>query len=283
MRITKLTTEPQSHREEFHHKGTKTQRKHKEDFMGRAVLSILFSLFVCTISADFIIQDDLTKIFNTSKGENITGSISIFNPMNTAIVVMVSQADYVYNARDEYYYIEPGKYERSNANWIKFGNTISVQPNQKAIFNFSISTPSEKELSGSYWSVLFFEEEGAISTRDNIEFGFRYAVQIVNNINNTGSVDLSFLDVNYDNQQLSLILKNTGNLWLNAEIKIDIFDEYAKFIGSFVSEKNRIYPELNRRIQIPLTHLNYSNYYAVIIADCGDNKIFGHQMSFTVR
>jgi hypothetical protein len=277
MRITKLTTEPQSHRGYL---------KLGQTLMSAPTVLMMFLFFIMFVGnlwGDFIIQDDLTKIFNVSKGENVSGSIDLFNPTDRAIVVLISQADYVYNARDEYYYIEPGKYERSNAKWIKYGNTLSVPAKQKAVFHFTINTPGDKELSGSYWSVLFFEEEGSLTTHENIEFGFRYAVQIVNNINNTGSVDLSFLDVSFTDQQLSLILKNTGSLWLNAEIKIDIFDEYAKFIGSFVSEKNRIYPELNRRIQIPLTNLTYSNYYAVIIADCGNNKIFGHQMSFTVR
>jgi hypothetical protein len=227
----------------------------------------------------------MVKVYNVSRGETVSGGVTLYNSGNEAIMVKVSQADYVYNDRDEVYCIEPGKYERSNANWINFQNSVTVRPKQKVVHNFTVSTPDERQISGSYWSLLFFEQEDGFfpAASGDLLLGFRYGVQIVNNINHTGSVDLSFVDAFFEDNNVSLIVQNTGSLWISTEIKIEIFDEYATYIGSYIAEKRGIHPDLNKRIQIPITNLNRSNYYAVIIADCGNNKVFGHQMSFTVR
>ena len=77
---------------------------------------------VNSLCSSFIVQDALTKVYNVVPGEVVTGSVSIFNPTDKVINVNVSQADYTYNAQGESFFLEAGKYVRSNANWIRYQN-----------------------------------------------------------------------------------------------------------------------------------------------------------------
>ena len=111
---------------------------------------------------------------------------------------------------------------------------------------------------------------------------FRFAIQIINNVSGTGLVDLAFQEITFHQNDLQLNLKNTGTLWFESTLKVDIFNDSAELVNSYLVEKMRIYPGLDRRITVPLQNLNSSNYYAIIIVDCGDNNIFGNQTSFTI-
>jgi len=237
-----------------------------------------------TLSAQIVVQDELTKVHNVSIGEASSGSIMLFNPNDRNVVVKVSQADYTYNAQNEAHYVEPGKFDRSNAGWIKYPRTITIPPDETARLFYNYQVPTDKDLTGTYWSVLLIEEETPYRAQgvDDLFLNLRYSVQIVHNIRDTGNIDLFFLDTDIRKDYVSLILKNTGSLRIDFSVKVDIYDERAIFVGSFVSVKNSIYPDLERQITVPITPLLASQYYAVVIVDCGNNQVFGHQVSFII-
>ena len=111
----------------------------------------------------------------------------------------------------------------------------------------------------------------------------RYAIQIVNTIENTGSMDLAFREVSFTRDSMSLVIHNTGTLLIEAVFRIDIFDARTELVARYTFERNRVYPELERRFTFPIQLMMRGNYYAIIVADCGENRIFGHQVSFTVE
>jgi len=252
----------------------------------RYPLLLVLTLAVFTTLCGYItVQDELTKVHNVSPGEASSGSILLYNPNERAVTVKVSQADYTYNAQNETNFIEPGKFNRSNADWIKFPASLNIPANETATLYYNYQVPRSADLIGTYWSVLFIEEETPYlaEASEDLYIRHRYYVQIVHNINGTGSIDLSFLETDVQRDSVTLILKNTGNRRLYFSVKVDIYDERAIFVGSFISQKSGIYPNLERQITVPITPLLPSNYHAVIVVDCGDNQVFGHQVSFSIR
>jgi hypothetical protein len=251
------------------------------------IIKILLLVIFCTgtLLAQIVVQDELTKVYNVRIGESGSGTISLFNSSNEPISIKVSQADYLYNARNETFFLDPGKYLRSNANWIRFPNNLIVPANQSQTLQFGYQVPSQTDLIGSYWSVLFLEQETDFiyEDEDDLILNLRYSIQIVHNIVGTGIVDIAFLDTTFERNNASIILKNTGTNWVEFSIKIDIFDERAFFIGSFSTINNRLYPDLERNFTIPYTTLASAQYYAIIIVDCGNEQTFGHQASFRIR
>lgn len=245
---------------------------------------VFIVIFLCANSlyGSFVIRDDFVKVFDVSLGSNVAGSLSLYNPSDVAVSVNVTQADYAYTQVGDDYFIEPGKYERSNARWISFQNTILLPPKENIIYSYTINVPKDRTLMGSYWSVLFFEEIMSTPTSniDELNLDFRYCIQIISSIKNTGTIDLSYANVAFYDNSIVLSLRNSGNLWIDASIKIDIFDDDAKLINSHTTENHRVYPELDKKFKIPIPALKPANYYAIIVVDCGDNKVFGHQLSF---
>ena len=242
-------------------------------------------LLVSSLHGSFVIRDEFTKVYDVAFGETIRSSINIYNPTDEIVQIKVYQADYAHTQKGDDYFLEPGKYNRSNANWVNYSEFIQIRPNENADFNFSITAPIQRDLGGTYWSVLFFEEVTSLSPikTEEITIDYRYCIQLITNLKNTGTIDMSFVDVTYIDNSVMLSLKNIGSLWFEATIKIDIFNQNAELINSKISERHRIYPELEKQYKILIDNLNPTNYYAIIMVDCGETKVFGHQISFSVR
>ena len=251
---------------------------------------LLLLLCIFFINAQFlyssvIVQDELTKLFSVKAGDVIDGFINLHNPTERQIIVRISQSDYLYNENNENWYIQPGKFERSNAKWITFNNTISIKSQETVQYKFSVNVPANSNLSGSYWSVLFIESNSGLdfSNSENIALNFRYAVQVVTNIVNTGSVDLELKNINLIENNLSMVIYNSGELWFLSDIKIDIYNQYNNFIASYELKDQRVYPGLSKFLQLPVNLEKNSDYTAIIVVNCGNNNLFGHQVNLTAK
>ncbi|MCL2064990.1 MAG: hypothetical protein FWG98_11575 [Candidatus Cloacimonetes bacterium] len=248
------------------------------------VFLFLWLFILKGLLGNFFVQDELTKVFNVSTGDIVNSSILLSNPTERAVSIRVYQGDYIQNSESDNLTVRAGSSPRSNAHWIRFQSSVTIPPNQTFSLPFTINIPNQSDLTGSFWSILFVEEvnEMDVSDPEIIVLNLRTGVQIINNIANTAQIDVLFSDFAYEVDYVSMILKNTGNLWLQASVKIDVYNDGAELVGSFVSERNRIYPEFSRRVQIPVNLQTNTNYHAIIVADCGNGNIFGHQISFII-
>jgi len=258
--------------------------------MNRIILIFLL-LLTTSLNANFFVQDEWTKVFNVSSGTSHRGTINIVNDSSDIVVVRVTQSDFIISDEDEDIYPEPGSYQRSNANWITVQSHITLQAQQDYLLPFTIDVPRNPGLSGSYWSIIFIEEVSALSETnpDIFQINLKYAIQVITTIISTESIDLSVESISYisstrsdvpSGESISLRLKNTGNSWVEANIKVDVYNDNAVFIGSFSLDKNRIYPGFSRQIYVPLRLRLHMNYHAIIVIDAGDGHIFGRQLSF---
>ena len=252
--------------------------------------SFFFTLILCFLMSNhlyssFFVQDELTRVFDTHIGANIQSTISVHNTSDNIVNLRIYQSDYITDEYGNDVYLVPGSTDRSNATWVRFQSNIAIPPGQTVQFPFSINVPNNAELSGSYWSDLLIEEIINRTEHDpeSIVINIRYAVGLIVNIIDTGQIDMVFENIKYYSDNISLNIKNTGNQWVSASIKIDIYDDMANFVGSFVSEKNRVYPETTKRVNVPVNLHYQTNYHALFIADCGYGSVFGHQVSFSIE
>ena len=245
---------------------------------------LVFLLVVANLYTQIAVQGESTKIFDVAIGESGSGVIELYNQSQIPINIKITQVDYLYNSNKEVFYLEAGKYERSNASWLRYAPSMSIMPNQTIRYPFSFVVPRVSTLNGSYWSVLLVEQDYFFSMESvqDVVFTTRFAIQIVHNIKNTGNVNLSFLETVFEESGAIIFVRNTGTRWFEASLKLDIYDTSAQLVRS-QQARNSIYPGLERQFEITFNPLPPGEYYAVIILDCGNNQIFGHQANFRIR
>ena len=138
------------------------------------------------------------------------------------------------------------QWNRSNASWIKFNPELLVLgPNEKASIDFEVNVPASRfSYPEPYWSVLMVEGINPPDTTDNskgvtINTAIRYAIQLITNIDNTGTRDVKFLGLDLHRQDetnmLNVFIENTGERVLRPELALELFDETGNSTGTIKS------------------------------------------------
>ena len=109
---------------------------------------------------------------------------------------------------------------------------------------------------------------------------FRYGIQLITSIGDTGKADLKFKNIkiiNNDNgdKKLSVDIENTGEKHLAINIWVEIYDTEGNYIGKFEDAEIHIYPGTSTRRVVNLGNLSTGEYKAMIVADAGGDQIFG--------
>ncbi|HEX3046937.1 MAG TPA: hypothetical protein VHY08_19440 [Bacillota bacterium] len=267
----------------------------------RCLFLTLFILFLCfesTWAAGGIrVIGELTQEKSVSSGTKYNGSFLIKNTGDTACKVRVYQTDYLFYANGTNIYGNPGSAPLSNAKWITLSsNYITVPVNETATVNYSVEVPQNKELRGTYWSIVMVEPVEDITDQTSEQKGkavlglktiIRYGVQIVTNIEETGTRKIEFIDKRLINEKgknlLQLDIKNSGERWLVPTVSVQLFDKDGKKSGAFRTEKIRIMPTCSVRCKIPLENITPGKYKALVIVDNGDQYVFGANYDLTIE
>lgn len=128
-------------------------------------------------------------------------------------------------------------------------------------------------------------EEGKVKV--GLQAVFRHAVQVVAHIGDTGTRAMEFVDrrLEVKDGKIFLILgaKNTGERWLVPTLYVDLYDGSGYKLGRFEGGKLRIYPGCSVRYSINLGALNPGKYSALVIADNGDEHVFGARYALEIK
>ncbi len=274
----------------------------------------------------------LTREKVVEPGETHQGAILIRNTEEEMRVVRVYQTDYLFFSDGTNQYGQPaGKLERSNAQWITFSPArVEVPPQGTATISYIVKVPqivtvnekneeSQKEkkvvqLIGTFWSMLMVEPLAKSSPelvkpeKGKVQIGitqvFRYGIQFVTHIGDTGERKLKFAKIELKAEEapenpeksegheekqpkrilLVVDLENVGERWLRPVVWVKLFTGDGVFIGQFESGgKKRIYSGTSVRHQIDLTDVPAGEYEALIVADNGDQYIFGSQVKLNLQ
>ncbi len=227
-------------------------------------------------------------------GETYQGTILLNNHGDEPQEVRIYQTDYLFFCDGTNKYDEPGKIERSNANWITFSpHRLTIPPRQISTVNYTIEVPNDKPLVGTYWSMLMVEilgkgdpEAMLKPEKDKIQMGImqvtRYGVQIVTQVDNTGTRKLKFIGTKLLAKEgggrfLQIDVENIGERWLRPEVWLELYNEEGRYIGKFEGTRMRIYPGTSIRQRIDLSDVPSGKYKTLVVADCGGDYVFGAQ------
>jgi hypothetical protein len=233
----------------------------------------------------------LAHEMKVNPGNTYEGIILLANDSEEPQEVKVYQTDYLFFCDGTNKYGEPGKLQRSNANWITFKPERLIIPgNGTTPINYTIKVPDDTSLIGTYWSMLMVEGIGKGSPesirpeKGKVQLGIRqvirYGIQVVSNIGETGSHQLEFIETKLLAKEgggkfLQIDIENTGEWIMIPMVWAEIYDEEGRYIGNFESSKMRIYPGTSVRHRIDLSDVPKGRYKALIIADAGGDYIFG--------
>jgi hypothetical protein len=259
--------------------------------------NICFALFFCFLvplvaNAGVSVVGSLThqKKANPGPGDIYEGSIVVKNTSSEPREVRIYQTDYEFYFNGTNNYGPPGKLKRSNADWISFNpHWLTVPPDGTSTVHYTVKVPDEPNLVGTYWSMLMVEGVPESSLQSGqLEKGkakvgitqvFRYGIQMITHIGDTGERKLKFLETKLvkeaGRRTFHVDVENTGQRWLRPLLWLELYDETGAYIGKFEGGTKRIYPDTSVRYKIDLTNVPNDNYKALMVADCGEDYIFG--------
>lgn len=120
-----------------------------------------------------------------------------------------------------------------------------------------------------------------------INTAIRYAVQIVTNIGSTGSSDLEFLGLELarqdDQNMLYVAVENTGERILKPEMNLELFDESGNSVGVITSDQRKTFPGTSIMTSLVLEGIKPGNYNGVLVADCGEDRLYGTNLSLEIE
>lgn len=257
-------------------------------FNNRNILSLLLFLFFipfCTFASVEVIGS-LRQVYQANPGEVIKGQIRIQNSEATDQEIRIYQTDLLYNLQDQTFYDEPGAHTRTNAGWIQYSpKTVVLKSMESRTIEYEITVPLGDTLTGTYWSVIMVEGVNPIDPNRKGELSIstvtRYAVQIVNEMNNKGTGSLKFLEptlVKGDNDKLFLAvdITNEGEHYISPEISMELYDEDGNSVKTITAPKRGLYPKTSARYRLDLEGVpSKKTYKAMIVAAGADNDVFG--------
>ncbi len=240
---------------------------------------------------------DLTQKLTLEPGARIKGEIRVENQGDEAGEVKIYLTDYLHYADGRNLFQKPGTVGRSNAAWFTVSPSQSViQPKGQLNVNYSITVPADTKLKGTYWSIIMVEPvPKALVTppkgKDDINMQvvtvIRQAVQMVTNIGKGGEAKVAFKDrqlVKEDGRRLlKLDIENTGEKFLAPHVWAELFDAKGQSSGQIDGSVSRIYPGCSTRFEMDMTKLPAGSYKAVVVADNGDENVFGANYTLDLK
>jgi hypothetical protein len=282
--------------------------------MKKILCSFLLLFFIVDLSfAGISIMGELAQEKTLQPGEKFEGTINLKNTGQTARQVNVYQTDYLFYADGTNVYGDLGTTPRSNASWLSVGpSRLTILPDEKASVYYTVQVPEPKQLAsvnnnmqitenseliGTYWSMVMIEpvpemgpqsiEDEAGKVKMGIQTRIRYGIQIITNIGDTGTRKIEFQNKKLFSQDGKTILQmdiaNVGQRWLSPKVWAELYNQEGKNLGRFESDKKRIYPGCSVRHKIELTDIPPGKYQTLIVADNGDDCVFGAKYDFEIK
>jgi len=265
------------------------------------VLTIISLLLACVLAhaaqGGITIVGGLTRYTSLTPGGKTEGRILVRNLGATPQEVRAYQTDYLYYADGRNLYDPPGSHPRSNAAWVTFTpSQFIIPPQETAIINYIVQAPQDTRLIGSYWSMLMVEpitisSDSPTAEKDKLKVSvqtiLRYGIQIITDIADTGERSVKFAGqqlVKKDGKCLLILdIDNNGERYLTPLVWAELFDSEGASLGRFETGRQRVFPDCSARFQIDLTQLPPGKYQALVVADNGDESVFGAQLKLEIQ
>jgi hypothetical protein len=258
-------------------------------------LTVLFAVILAMMVVPatrllaLVIPGGLIRESMMTPGAAASGKIMLNNNSDKPQTVKIYQGDYMAYADGRREFARGSSGNRSNAAWIKFSpEMITIAAGQTGYVDYQIRVPDDKNLCGTYWSVLMIEpiadsspELAGNSKKPQlgVQTIVRYALQIITNFEKDSEKALKFIDkrleINEKGKFFQIDLENSGNRLVEAKVWIEVYDTTGSSLGRFEAAGQRLFPGCSARYRTDLGQLPAGSYTSLLIADIGNDKVFG--------
>lgn len=261
------------------------------------LLAVAIMIFPASATAGISIEGGLTHEKVSQPGQPYQGVITIKNQGDSPQELKIYQTDYRFNHEGATIYGDPGQNARTNARWITFSpSRLTIPPKDTAVINYTIQVPADASLAGTYWSMLMIEgipesapESSQHKKPKELSLGItqvmRYGIQMITHIGETGTKKISFLKTTVLKEQDTRILQadvqNDGDRMVRPQLWAELYTSAGVSLGRFPGEQYRLLPTTSKRFHIDITKVPPGTYKALMVADCGDDDLFG--VSYTLK
>lgn len=260
------------------------------------LLALLLSLSPAS-AAELSVVGSLVREHSLQPGERTTGVVYVRNNDDVPREVIVHQADYRFHADGRNDFVEPGTLQRSNAGWIEYSPEHSlVLPGDTVPVYYALDVPADCDQAGSTWSLLMIEALPEAVTRDEalpergvqVQTVVRYGVLLVSELGGEAAAELAFQEARLETgprgPSLSLDIENTGQLKLQPQVWIDLFDGSGQALGRVPADKQSLLlPGSSARFTIDLSGYPAGSYSGLVLADAGGDMVFGTDYHLDLR
>jgi hypothetical protein len=260
--------------------------------MKNAILLIILSVLCGSAGATIVVSNGLTHEHDLTKGGSDQGFIEIRNAGDRPSRVIFYLQDMAADCKEQA--IQPtdtGMVTRSNARWMQLGAVERLlAPGERYSLLYEINAPNE-DLKGSYWSLLMVEEKPLIDTTQtryglNISSNVRYGIQIITTFPSSEEVQVNFESVELQeengNKALAVKLFNESAKMVKPQVKMEVYNKAGELLFTETTKAKKLYPNQCRTFYLKTENLEIGVYQAVLVADCGNQDVFGLTVNLNV-
>lgn len=242
--------------------------------------------------AGIVIVNGLSHEHTLANGQKVQGDIVIKNTAKENKRAIIYLADVIHNCNGETLFLKAGQHKRTNTEWLQFStNEVQLKPDESITLTYDMTPSNDVDAQGSYWGVIMVEEAEDLDTSD-VERGVkvkslvRYAIQIIGSYEQNAVKELDIADVKMKNgeegEYLQISINNLGNYMLKPIVILELYDEDGEQVARLEMPYRKIYPGLCKTFEIPLKGVKEGVYNGVLVADCGDENLYGLNLDVTV-
>lgn len=263
-----------------------------------AFVFILFLFSALILPADITIEGSLTHEYSAEPGETIDGSISIQNSGSEPEEVKLFLTDYSSSADGSHYYLDPNTTPRSNASWITLSpQRVTIPAGETYSARYSLTTPNDKTLGGTYWSMLMIEpipkdspessgydpEQATVGITTVLRYGIRMITHFGGAEPAQPEIEKATVIREEDKRFLHVDITNSGNKLLRINLWAELYTQDGEYIGNYPGEKLAVFPGSSIRFKVDLSSVANNRYLTLVVMDCGNNDVFGVQYTLDLE
>jgi len=248
------------------------------------LLTLLLTFFVISVPYSHAVSVSIQPVEITMKpGGTYNSSILIQNFDQETAYCKVYLGDWI-QTEEGSQYLDAGTVEHSLSKWTRISHDkIAILSGESKRVYYEIKLPEDPELYGTYWGIVFIEEEArpaAVPLEEGnlpglgINVVVRHGLKIYATISDTGKKKAEFVaakTVKLENGGLEFnaTFENQGNTHLRPKVWLELRDRSGKTVHKLQHQQQTVLPGIKREYKFALSELQIEPgiYTALIIAD----------------
>jgi hypothetical protein len=246
---------------------------------------LVLASFASRTNATITVVNGMSHEYAVSNGLQVNGEVIIKNLGKKPARVLFYKTDLKHNCNGETQFVDINSIARSASSWIEISNNeIVLQGEQEITATYRLLVPDSGKFEGSYWGCIMVEEAEAPDTADRqkgirVRSLIRYAVQVVANFAGGQDKNLELENAKIDSTDNGIVLnvnvENKGNLLMKPVVVLELYDDLGTMVKRVEVPTQKVYPGMCKRFELSLEGVPIGKYSGVLVADCGENDLFG--------